>query len=199
MNKANLLELDSIIEGNVEVEYLDNEIKLSAQTNFVLWFNKEFKNIRKISYQFKPQGEDGLAMIFFGSNGCNGINLFDERLKQRTGEYPQYHSSDIMTYHASYYRRKWEDEKEFHVANLRQSPGFKMISQGADPIPTVSTDNQKYYDIELKFTNDIGYFIVNQIVLYSFSIETTINGYIGLRQMEPLVASYKNMEVSYVE
>ncbi len=199
MNKLNLLELDTTIEGNVQVEYLEQEIKLTAQTNFVLWFNKYFRNIKKISYQFKPLSEDGLAMIFFGSNGSNGVDLFDEKLKVRTGEYPQYHSSDIETYHASYYRRKWTDEKELHVANLRQSPGFKMVTQGADPIPTVNKENQTYYNIEIKFNNNTGYFIINEIILYSFPIKAPLNGYIGLRQMEPLVAIYKNMEVTYAD
>lgn len=197
MNKLNLLKLDTTIEGDVQVEYLEQEMKMTAKTNFVLWFNKKFKDIRKISYQFKPQCGDGLAMIFFGSNGSNGIDLFDEKLKLRTGEYPQYHSSDIETYHASYYRRKWADEKELHVANLRQSPGFKMIAQGADPIPTVDKENQTYYNIEIKFSDNTGYFIINEIVLYSFPINGPVNGYIGLRQMEPLVANYKNMEVTY--
>ena len=63
-----------------------------------------------------------------------GRSFFDEGLAPRNGSYPQYHSGDIRTLHASL-RPHWPGERAFHFANLRGSPGFHLLAQGADPLP----------------------------------------------------------------
>lgn len=195
--ETNLFEEEFIVEGNAKIDKDNNILRVQAIENFVLWFNHDFKNIKKISFEFCPKTDEGLAMIFFGANGIEGVDLFDDKLCSRTGEYKQYHSSDIKCFHASYYRRKWDSEREFHLANLRKSPGFNLIGQGPDPIPTVNSTNEKYYLIEIEVTKYCISFIVEGIQLYEVPIEKMICGYIGLRQMSPLVAEYKNLKVLY--
>jgi hypothetical protein len=78
-----------------------------------------------------------------------GRAIFDEGLAPRNGSYPQYHSGDISTLHASSFRRRWPEERAFHFANLRKSPGFHLLAQGADPLPPVPSANGAYYELEL--------------------------------------------------
>ena len=59
-----------------------------------------------IEWDFRPIREPGLAMLWFAADGNNGRDLFDSTLAPRSGDYRQYHSSDINGYHASYFRRK---------------------------------------------------------------------------------------------
>lgn len=197
MHKLNINLDDFICEGEASIEIDKTEMKLEAKTNFVLWFNRKFENIKKIKFEFKPQFNEGLAMIFFCANGVDNLDLFSHKLSNRNGDYPQYHSSDIDTFHASFYRRKWEDEKQFHVANLRLSPGFNLVAQGADPIPTVTLDNQVVYTIEIILDGSNSEFKVNDLVIYNFDNVQKNSGYIGLRHMAPLVATYNNFEVYY--
>lgn len=194
---SNIFEEQFVIEGDVNYKLSGDTLDIKANSNFVFWFKKEFKQMHKIEYLFCPKSSEGLAMIFFGANGIDGQDLFSPQLKKRDGDYPQYHSSDIECYHASYYRRKWDIEREFHLANLRKSPGFNLVAQGPDPIPTISASNEKYYKVEIIFSKYNLSFKLEGVEIYSFPIEEVISGYIGLRQMSPLTASYKDFKVHY--
>ena len=139
-------------------------------------------------------------MLFFGAAAAAGGGVFDAGMAPRTGAYPQYHSSDIRTLHVSYFRRKWEDERAFHTTNLRKSPGFHLVAQGADPLPSVADARGDFYRLEL--VHDAGHvaFSIDDLPLFTWRDDETTGprvgaGRIGFRQMAPLVAAYRNLEV----
>ncbi|MDF2648503.1 MAG: hypothetical protein K0Q73_4308, partial [Paenibacillus sp.] len=129
-----------------------------------------------------------------------GEDLFDSRLSVRTGVYDQYHHGDIDAFHVSYFRRKEEEERSFHTCNLRKSYGFHLVSQGGDPIPSV-TDAKGPYRMKLfKWGSEILFAINDLTVLHWTDNGKTCGkpltgGKIGFRQMAPLIAEYANLTV----
>ena len=123
---------DFVLEGSAKLSFengrmrMENAISAEAgqKANFVLWCNKDFPADMRITWNFRPIKEPGLAILFFAAKGINGEDLFDDSLQKRTGEYPLYHHGDINAFHVSYFRRKEPDERSFHTCNLRKSYGF---------------------------------------------------------------------------
>jgi hypothetical protein len=168
--------------------------------HWVLWGPEIFGDRIRISWDFSPRAEPGLAMLFFGAAALDGSDVLGPRTKPRTGAYPQYHSGDIRTLHASYFRRRWDDERAFHTANLRKSPGLHLVAQGADPIPPVADARGAFYRVEVVHDGRDVSFSVNGLPLWRWADDGTTGppvggGRIGFRQMTPLVACYRNLEV----
>ncbi|CBX97990.1 hypothetical protein IAQ61_010093 [Plenodomus lingam] len=194
-----------VAEGPVVASVSNNTLTLSGAGNpndyFVYWLPEVFPDRIRISWEFLPTQEPGLAMLFFGATAVDGGSVFDPGLKPRNGSYPQYHSSDIRLLHASYFRRRWPEERAFHLANLRKSPGFHLVAQGADPIPPVVDTQGAFYKIEVVKDEREARFSVNGLLLFSFDDTHTETGpvvrggRIALRQMQPLIAQYRNLEV----
>lgn len=194
-----------VAEGPVQASVSNNTLELSGagalDQYFVYWLPEVFPDRIRITWEFSPRQEPGLAIFFFGAASISGGSIFDPSLKPRNGAYPQYHSSDIRTLHASYFRRRWPEERAFHVANLRKSPGFHLVSQGADPLPPVPDANGAFYKVEvIKDKRDVS-FSINGLLLFSWE-DTKTNtgpvireGRIAFRQMQPLIAQYRNLEV----
>lgn len=193
-----------IAEGPVAVSPADGAVELSSaggdDDHWTLWCPEEFGDRIRVSWDFSPRSEPGLAMLFFGASAVAGGGIFDPGLAARTGAYPQYHSGDIRTLHVSYFRRRWPDERAFHTCNLRKSPGFHLVAQGADPLPPVDDAAGRFYRIEVE--NDAGRvrFSVDGLPLFDWHDDETTGpavggGRIGFRQMAPLTARYRNLEV----
>ncbi|KAH7363184.1 hypothetical protein B0T11DRAFT_282233 [Plectosphaerella cucumerina] len=193
-----------IPEGPVAIKAVDGVLELAGggalSDYFVFWVPEVFPDRIRITWEFSPRTEPGLAMFFFGAASVAGGGIFDDGVKPRNGSYPQYHSSDIRTLHASYFRRRWPEERAFHLANLRKSPGFHLVSQGADPLPPVVDANGAFYRITvIKDKRDVQ-FLINDLPVFSFRDDKSTGpvvreGRIGFRQMAPLVARYRNLEV----
>ena len=195
---------DWIAEGPVQASSAEDAVELASSggenDHFTFWCPETFWDRIRVTWEFSPIGEPGLAMLFFGAAPVNGGGIFDERLKPRTGAYPQYHSSDIRTLHVSYFRRRWEGERAFHTCNLRKSPGFHLVAQGADPLPPVVDARGAFYHIELVKDGPKVSFSIDNLPLFSWTDDGTTGpvvggGRIGFRQMAPLVARYRNLEV----
>ena len=121
---------DWVAEGSVKATVFNNTLELAAPGDFVYWVPEVFPERIRITWEFSPIEEPGLAIIFFGAAAAkDGGSIFGQDLKPRNGSYPQYHSSDIRTLHASYFRRRWPEERAFHLANLRKSPEFHLVAQ----------------------------------------------------------------------
>ncbi|KAH8651085.1 hypothetical protein BX600DRAFT_473059 [Xylariales sp. PMI_506] len=180
--------------------------------HFTFWCPEVFGDRIRVTFEFSPVAEPGLAMLFFGASsaatasvpggGGDGGGIFDEGLAPRTGAYPQYHSGDIRTLHVSYFRRRWDDERAFHTCNLRKSPGFHLVAQGADPLPPVPDAKGAFYRVELVKDGAEVRFSINDLLLWSWTDSNDGStgpvvggGRIGFRQMSPLVARYRNLEV----
>ncbi len=199
---------DFVLEGKAVISFETGVMRMEnalskdegQKANYVLWCPIEFPSEVLITWDFKPVKEPGLAILFFAAKGCNGEDLFDPSLSERTGEYPLYHHGDINAFHVSYFRRKEADERAFHTCNLRKSYGFYLVTQGADPIPDASEDNEFYHMSILKKKDEVSFFI-NDLKIFSFSDsdprygEPLKGGKIGFRQLAPMIGEYKDLAV----
>lgn len=194
-----------IAEGPLTASISNNTLELGGAGGpadyFVYWLPEVFPDRIRITWEFSPVQEPGLAMFFFGAKSVAGGSIFDEGLAPRNGSYPQYHSSDIRLLHISYFRRRWPEERVFHLANLRKSPGFHLVSQGADPLPSVVDAAGTFYKIEVVKDKREVRFSINGLELFSFDDTNTDtgpvvrDGRIAFRGMQPLIARYRNLEV----
>lgn len=202
-----------VAEGPVGVEHRDGGMVLFStadpgavaadghddHAHFVYWCPEVFAPEVQISWDFHPLAGDGLAMVFLAATGAAGEDLFDATLAPRTGFYPQYHSGDIAALHISYLRRKWDTERRFRTCNLRKSPGFHLVAQGADPLPC-PTDADGHYRITITKRADEVSFAIDELTLFRWRDDGSAGpprgaGRIGFRQMSPLTAHYRNLEV----
>jgi len=201
-------ELDGwVAEGPVLARADDGGTLLSSaggiDDHWTLWCPEVFGDSVRISWEFSPRTEPGLAMLFFGAAAAatdTEDGIFQHGLAARSGAYPQYHSGDIRTLHVSYFRRRWEDERAFHTCNLRKSPGLHLVSQGADPLPPVVDAKESFYRIEIVKDGPYVRFAIDDLILFDWTDDESTGprareGRIGFRQMSPLVACYRNLEV----
>ncbi len=199
-----------VAEGPVGIEHRDDGLVLFStadeaaldadgrgdHAHFTFWCPEVFGPDVEISWDFRPLAGAGLAMLFFAATGAAGEDLFDPALAPRTGYYPQYHSGDVATLHVSYLRRKWPTERRFRTCNLRKSPGFQLVAQGADPLPGPE-DADGHYRVRVTKRGHAVSFAIDGLQLFTYhDPEPLGGGRIGLRQMSPLVAHYRNLEVT---
>ncbi|WP_207345432.1 DUF1961 family protein [Arthrobacter sp. E3] len=174
---------------------------MGPHAHFVLWCPVSFPDRVRISWDYLPLEGQGLAMLFFGARGSAGRDLFSPELAPRTGFYPQYHSSDIDTLHVSYQRRKFASERAFRTCNLRKSPGAHMVAQGADPLPSPE-DADGFYRMDVCKDGPQVTLSINGLQIFRWLDDGDATGpcleggYLGLRQMAPLLAAYRNLTVT---
>lgn len=187
----------------------NNALEISSSgtwdDHFTFWCPERFPSRVRITWEFAPISEPGLAMLFFGAAPVNmnssEASIFDPWIVPRTGAYPQYHSGDIRTLHVSYFRRRWEGERAFHTCNLRKSPGFHLVAQGADPLPPVVDARGAFYKVEVVKDDENVKFSIDGLTLFEWEDRdgktgpVVGGGNIGFRQMAPLVAQYRNLQV----
>jgi hypothetical protein len=195
---------DWVAEGPMRAEPGEGGVLLSGAAgideHWTTWCPEIFGDRIRIDWEMSPRNEPGLAMLFFGAAAASGGDIFAQGLAPRTGAYPQYHSGDIRTLHVSYFRRRWQDERAFHTCNLRKSPGFHLVSQGADPLPSVADADNAFYRIRVVKDGARVTFSIDDLVLFDWTDDETTGprareGRIGFRQMSPLTACYRNLEV----
>jgi hypothetical protein len=193
----------SFPQGRMRLENaLDPELGQAA--NYLFWCPHKLPDNIAVSWDFLPIREPGLAMMWIASNGMNGRDLFDPLLAERAGEYKQYHHGDINALHASYFRRKAPSERSFQTCNLRKSFGFHMVHQGADPLPSMR-DVHESYPIQIIKSGPNLRFSIRQLTIYDWMDdsqsygEVLEGGYLGFRQMAPLIAEYSNLVVREVK
>ncbi|MBT2514536.1 DUF1961 family protein [Arthrobacter sp. ISL-30] len=174
-----------------------DDAEYGDHAHWTLWCPEEFPDHIRISWEFLPIAEPGLAMVFFSAAGQRGLDLFSPDLAPRTGYYPQYHSGEIDALHVSYFRHKYESERAFRTCNLRKSAGFQLVAQGADPLPPAE-DANGFYAMEIIKDGARVAFSINGLPLFDWtdaSSKVLGGGRIGLRQMAPLKAAYRNLAV----
>lgn len=195
---------DWVAEGPASAAESGDGLLLSSSggvdDHWTLWCPEVFPDRVRITWEFSPRAEPGLAMLFFGASSAAGGGIFDDGVAARSGRYPQYHSGDIRTLHVSYFRRRWEDERAFHTCNLRKSPGFHLVAQGADPVPPVVDARDAFYRVEVVKDGQRVSFAIDDLTLFDWSDDESTGprvsaGRLGFRQMSPLVACYRNLEV----
>ncbi|WP_159618264.1 DUF1961 family protein [Ruania rhizosphaerae] len=199
------------MEGDGVVTFPQGRMRLESTrpvedgqaANLVFWCPEVLPDRVAIRWKFWPIREPGLAIMFFAATGMGGENVHDDALARRTGEYPQYHSSDLRTLHVSYFRRKQPHERAFHTCNLRKSPGFHLVTQGGDPIPDVADADPPYTITVIKDGPHVEFWI-NALRCFTWTDDATTGevlagGQIGFRQMAPLIGEYTDLEVALLE
>ncbi|MDQ0767784.1 hypothetical protein QF031_000533 [Pseudarthrobacter defluvii] len=184
-------------DGSLELSGLLDSQEFGDHAHWTFWCPVEFPDGIRISWEFLPLAEPGLAMLFFAAAGHGGLDLFDPALAARTGYYPQYHSGDIDALHVSYFRHKYRSERAFRTCNLRKSAGFELVAQGADPLPPAE-DATDFYRLEVVKDGPEVAFSINGLLLFEWRDVTDRvlgGGRIGFRQMAPLRAAYRNLVV----
>jgi hypothetical protein len=184
------------LEGKAKLSFPSGKLRMENETDSVLWCPQNFPDGIQITWEFRPVREPGLCIFFFAATGIGNKDLFDASLPVRTGDYPQYHSGAINTLHISYFRRRYPEERAFHLCNLRKSKGFRLVAQAADPIPNVE-DVQALYRMKVLKDGPRVAFYINELPLIDWRDDGPIltGGKIGFRQMAPLVGEYANLEV----
>lgn len=164
--------------------------------HLTFWCPEVFAADVEIAWDVRPLAGRGLAMLFFAATGTQGRDLFDPTLPARTGFYPQYHSGEVSTLHVSYLRARWPGERRFRTCNLRRSPGFRLVAQGADPLPDAA-DADGHYRVRVRKTGSEVSFAVDDLELFRWTDPEPLGpGRIGFRQMAPLRAHYRHLEVT---
>lgn len=201
---------DWIVEGPARIDQGPNGIMLSSsrdeaeagdQAHFTVWCPEVFAGSIRLEWSFRPISEPGLAMIFFAASGHSAGGLFSAGQCPRDGLYSQYHSGDVDALHLSYFRHKWASERAFRTCNLRKSAGFHLVAQGADPLPPAE-DADGFYRLRIDKRGPHVAFFINDLPILSWQDTGEIGGpplgagHIGLRQMAPLVAEYRDFSVT---
>ena len=201
---------DWVPEGPVNLGSRDGALELSGSlddeefgdhAHWTFWCPVEFPDGIRISWEFLPLAEPGLAMVFFAAEGQGGHDLFSPGLAARTGYYPQYHSGDINALHLSYFRHKHASERAFRTCNLRKSAGFELVAQGADPLPPTE-DALNFYRMQVVKDGPKVAFSVNGLTLFEWTDQSDsllAGGRLGFRQMAPLTAAYRNLTVEKIK
>lgn len=197
-----------VLEGEADIRFengvmtMENTIagELGQKANYVLWCPQDFPADVEVHWDFLPVTDVGLCILFMAAQGRGGEDLFDPALNRRTGEYSQYHSSDINAFHVSYFRRKEPDERAFHTCNLRKSHGFHLVAQGGDPIPEAG-ECREFYHLAMQKKKNTVTFYVNGLEIFRYADDGKTygpllgSGKIGFRQLAPLKAKYRNLQV----
>ncbi|HSL37960.1 MAG TPA: DUF1961 family protein [Arthrobacter sp.] len=200
---------DWVPEGPLNLGSRDGALELSGSldheefgdhAHWTFWCPVEFPDGIRISWEFLPLAEPGLAMVFFAATGHGGHDLFSPGLAARTGYYPQYHSGDIDALHVSYFRHKHASERAFRTCNLRKSAGFELVAQGADPLPPTE-DALDFYRMAVVKDGPQVAFSINGLTLFEWTDQSDsvlAGGRLGFRQMAPLKAAYRNLRVEKI-
>lgn len=201
---------DFKLEGEARIDFDLGRMRLrnalspeqGQASNFVYWCPEVFPDSVEISWKFWPMEEPGLCILFFAARGLlaggGDAHVLDSRLKKRVGIYDQYTQSDVSALQIAYFRRRWPEERAFHLSNLRRAPGFELLAQGPDPLPDVK-DATPPYRIRLQKRPRSVTFLINDLPVVSWTAKSREDvpgsGSIGFRQMAPLIAAYSDLEV----
>jgi hypothetical protein len=197
-----------VVEGPAVMSYPMGRLRLESgaspergqPANFVVWCPRRMPPSFVMEWSFWPLRQPGLAMVFFAARGRGGESVLDPSLAPRNGEYDGYRYGDIDTLHLSWFRRSNPEERAMHTVNLRQSRGFRLVAQGADPIPDVG-DARPPYRLRLALVQGQVSFAVGGLELLCWSGGRPGGtqpepGWVGFRQMAPLIAEYADLRVS---
>ncbi|RKM61993.1 DUF1961 family protein [Butyrivibrio sp. CB08] len=203
---------DFILEGKANISFDEGAMRIDSKNlspedqkdGCVLWCPVSFPSDVKIEWVFRPLEEPGLAMLFFAAKPIeSGKDFFGSDMAERTGKYRQYYNGDINAYHISYFRRKEETERAFHLCNLRKSCGCNLVAQGADPIPDANPDSG-WYEMRIIKNKDVITFLINDIVILEYEDDGRTygdyltGGYVGFRQLSPMIAEYRDFRVTWL-
>ncbi|MCC5834499.1 MAG: DUF1961 family protein [Opitutales bacterium] len=199
--------IESSVEGQPVITFPNGRMRMESEVHYLLWCPVDFPDNIRITWEFQPRRDDGLAMFWLAAKGRDGEDLFDDSLAERTGAYPQYFDGDINALHVAYFRRNAHgeplEERFFQTSHLRKSHGFHLVADAGDPIPSVR-DVVGPYQMEIIKYGPYFRFSINGLKILEWEDSGDIGpilegGKIGLRQMAGLIADYGNLKVQAIE
>lgn len=155
----------------------------ATDNHLVCWLVKEMPADFLLEFAVRPQQrKQGLNIVFFNTRGIHGQDIFSPSLKPRTGVFAQYHSSDLNSYHISY----WAAGRG--TANVRKNAGFHLVATGKDLVEPAPADS--FQTVRLYKRGGAIRLMVDNIIAVAFDDDGktygpvwTHSGWIGLRQM----------------
>lgn len=180
---------DWVREGGESATIVDGHLRLTAGPSaaegrhIVYWLKQQLPADFLAEWQFRPADKrEGLTIVFFNARGIGGESIFDPSLAPRDGDFKQYHSGDLDSYHISY----WAGTRG--SVNLRKNQGFALAAIGRD---TIHDRPRETFDTVtlLKRGGRIRLAVNGEVVLtYNDNGETygpvhNHAGWFGLRQM----------------
>lgn len=194
------------LEGSAQVSFPNGALNLEntrppadgQAANIVFWTDAMMTGAVDIEWEFRPLREPGLCVLLMFANGLGGRDLFSPALAPRTGIYQQYIQGDIQNIGLSYFRRNALSERAFHICNLRTNPGFALRGQAADPLPGVGDwPSGTFYRMRVRKTDHLVEFFINDFPLLATAgdFRSYASGYLGFRQMAPLIGEYRNLSI----
>ena len=200
-----------VLEGQADIAVVDGSTRLATvvdesarqAANYVWWCPEEFPADFDAEWDFWPEAERGLCILFFAARGQGGEELFDPSLPRRSGEFAQYTEGAINCLQISYYRRRPQTQRH-HLCNLRKHHGVHLVSSGADPIPQAARAQPPYHLRLLKAGPHVAFWIDGLSILHYEDDGLTFGpvlggGKIGFRQMAPMIGRYANFRVHAVD
>lgn len=177
---------DWVLEGGKSMNVREGNLVLESShkdDHLVAWLNKEMPADFMLEFSMRPKNRtNGLNIVFFNTRGVNGESIFAPSLRPRNGIFRQYHSSDLNSYHFSY----WSGERA--AAHLRKNKGFHLVTKGEDLIASAPAGS--FQTIRIYKRGGRIRLMVDDSVSIAFDDDGktygpvhTHPGWIGLRQM----------------
>ncbi len=192
-----------VMEGPGIVRFQDGWMEMASKRpdgpdgHLVHWCPRDFPDRFVAAWEIKPVSRYGLCIVFFAAKGERGQDIFDKDLPKRTGVFSQYTRGAIKSYHVSYYANTPFNPGRI-TSNMRKNNWFYLVSNGPPGISPGSTDPHK---VRLVKDGPHTQLLVDGRVIIDFVDDgkrygpVHADGKIGLRQMQWMVARYRNFRV----
>jgi hypothetical protein len=166
--------------------------------HIVHWCDEDFPADFLCEFEIQPESEHGLVILFFCAKGCEGKDIFDPSLAERTGIFGHYTGGDIDSYHVSYYANTPGAGQGRCTSNLRKNSGFYLVDQGPIGIPPASRDVHEVAVLKRGARVEVA--VDGRRLIRWFDPGDRYGpvlgeGKIGFRQMKWMQARYRNLRV----
>lgn len=110
------------LEGGKRMSLADERLVLESSADrdakgghLVCWLTRELSADFLAEFKMRPgDRKDGLAIVFYNTQGLRGESIFDPALAPRSGDFKRYHSGDLNGYHVSY----WAEVRAFFEGRI---------------------------------------------------------------------------------
>ncbi len=196
-----------IMEGPGTVAFKDGWMEMASTEpegrhgHIVHWCPKDLPDRFVAEWDFQAVSELGLCIVFFAAEGAKGQDIFDPALPKRNGVFRQYTRGAIRSYHISYYANTPSNQGRI-TSNMRKNNWFFLVANGP---PGVVPGSKAVHHVRLIKDGAHVQFQVDGGVVIDFTDDgrrygpILTDGKIGLRQMQWMVARYRNLKVWRLE
>jgi hypothetical protein len=169
----------------------------SPAGHIVFWCPENFPADFLAEWEIKLKSDYGLCIVFFCAKGREGEDIFDSKVPLRNGLFSDYINGAINCYHISYFANTPFNPGRV-TCNMRKNHGFYLVSNG--PAIIKGGDHSVH---KLALMKKGGRIVLSIDGLKAIEFKDhgkkygprLEDGKIGLRQMSPTVAEYRNFKV----